>query len=36
MNLVGDVPALFLVAAVVGFLMPRGAQEVAEVPLAST
>jgi hypothetical protein len=36
MNLLGDVPALFVVAAVLGFLMPRGAQAVAEVPLAST
>jgi lipid-A-disaccharide synthase-like uncharacterized protein len=36
MNLLGDVPALFIVAAVLGFLMPRGERAVAEVPLAST
>lgn len=35
MNLLGDVPALFVIAAVLGYLMPRGAQAVAEVPLAS-
>ncbi|MDH3307907.1 MAG: hypothetical protein OEO77_10355 [Acidimicrobiia bacterium] len=36
MNLLGDVPALFIVAAVLAFLMPRGAQAVAEVPVAGT
>jgi len=36
MNLLGDVPALFIVAAVLGFLMPRGAQAVAEVRLPIT
>ena len=36
MNLLGDVPALFIVAAVLGFLMPRRGQPVVEVPPAST
>ena len=36
MNLVGDIPALFVVAAVLGFLMPRGQEVLNEVPAAST
>jgi membrane protein DedA with SNARE-associated domain len=37
MNLLGDVPALFLVAAVLGLLMPRGQEAAhAQVPAART
>lgn len=32
MNLLGDVPALFVVAAVLGLLMPRGQEAFAEAP----
>ena len=34
MNLLGDVPALFVVAAVLGLLMPRGQEAHAQVPAA--
>ena len=32
MNLVGDIPALFVVAAVLGFLMPRGQEALTQAP----
>lgn len=34
MNLLGDVPALFVVAAVLGLLMPRGQEAHAQLPAA--
>ena len=36
MNLLGDVPALFVVAAVLGLLMPRGQEAHAQVPAVRT
>lgn len=32
MNLLGDIPALFVIAAVLGLLMPRGRKAFAEAP----